>query len=222
MNCRSDGSRKEVVTKMLVKICGLTRPEEADFLNKNDADIAGFVLFFPKSKRNITIERACEIINRLDKRIKTAAVVVAPCAREIKAIADAGFDFIQIHGDIDEDMLALADRCALKVLKAFNVSDMDKYEYFHRRPEIAGYVFDADTPGSGETFDWSLVQRVPRDEKLLILAGGLRSDNVAAAIAAIKPDGVDVSSGVEYDGDVFRGKDKNKIASFISAAKGMF
>lgn len=205
---------------MLVKICGLTRPEEADFLNKNDVDIAGFVLFFPKSKRNITIERAREIVNRLDKSIKTAAVVVTPGVKEIKAIADAGFDFIQIHGDIDDNLLELADRCGLKVLKAFNVSDMDKYEYFHCRPEITGYVFDADVPGSGETFDWSLVQRVPRDEKLLILAGGLRPDNVAAAIAAIKPDGVDVSSGVEYDGDIFRGKDQNKIAAFISAAKG--
>lgn len=204
---------------MLVKICGLTRPEEAEYLNENGADLAGFVLFFPKSKRNITVDRAREIMARLDNGIKTVAVVVAPGATEIKVIAEAGFDYIQIHGDVSGELLQLAAERGLKVLKAFNVADMDKYEYFHSRPEIAGYVFDAAVPGSGQTFDWSLVKDIPRDEKLLILAGGLHPGNVAEAVAALQPDGVDVSSGVEFDGDVFRGKDPDKISEFTEAAK---
>lgn len=204
---------------MLVKICGLTRPEEAEYLNENGADLAGFVLFFPKSKRNITVDRAREIMARLDNGIKTVAVVVAPGATEIKVIAEAGFDYIQIHGDVSGELLQLAAERGLKVLKAFNVSDMDKYEYFHSRPEIAGYVFDAAAPGSGETFDWSLVKDIPRDEKLLILAGGLHPGNVAEAVAALQPDGVDVSSGVEFDGDVFKGKDPEKISMFLKEVK---
>ncbi len=204
---------------MLVKICGLTRPEEAEYLNENGADLAGFVLFFPKSKRNITVDRAREIMARLDKGIKTVAVVVAPGATEIKVIAEAGFDYVQIHGDVSGELLQLAAERGLRVLKAFNVSDMDKYEYFHSRPEIAGYVFDAAVPGSGQTFDWSLVQDIPRDEKLLILAGGLHPGNVAEAVAALQPDGVDVSSGVEFDGDVFNGKDPDKISIFLKEAK---
>lgn len=204
---------------MLVKICGLTRPEEAGYLNENGADLAGFVLFFPKSKRNITVDRAREIMALLDKMIKTVAVVVAPSATEINVIADAGFDLVQIHGDVSGELLQLAAERGLKVLKAFNVSDMDKYEYFHSRPEIVGYVFDAAVPGSGQTFDWSLVKDIPRDEKLLILAGGLHPGNVAEAVAALQPDGVDVSSGVEFDGDVFRGKDPDKISEFTEAAK---
>ena len=204
---------------MMVKICGLTRPEEAAWLNEYGADMAGFVLFFPKSKRNTTIERAREIMARLDDGIKTVAVVVAPSAAEIEAIAEAGFDFMQVHGDISEELLELAAARGLRVLKAFNVSDMENYEYFHGRLEVAGYVFDAAAPGSGQTFDWSLVELLPRDEKLFILAGGLHPGNVAKAAAAVQPDGVDVSSGVEYDGDVFRGKDPEKVAAFIRNAK---
>lgn len=203
----------------MVKICGLTRPEEAEWLNEYGADMAGFVLFFPKSKRNVTIERAREIMARLDYRIGTVAVVVTPLASEIEAIAEAGFDFIQVHGDISDELLEFAVERGLCILKAFNVSDMDKYEHFHERPEIEGYVFDAAAPGSGQTFDWSLVKRLPRDEKLFILAGGLHPGNVAEAAAAVQPDVVDVSSGVEYDGDVFRGKDPEKVAAFIQNLK---
>lgn len=76
---------------------------------------------------------------------------------------------------------------------------MDSYEKYHNDSRIAGYVFDAIEPGSGKTFDWKLVDNIPRDEKLLLLAGGLNPDNVRMAIEAVHPDGVDVSSGVEND-----------------------
>lgn len=204
---------------MIVKICGLTAPEEAEWVSRSGADIAGFVLFFPKSKRNITIGRAQEIMKRLDARVATAAVTVAPGAAEIEDVAAAGFDYIQIHGAVSDDDIRLAASRGLRVLKAFNVSDMAEYERFHSMPEIAGYVFDAQTPGSGRTFDWSLAARVPRDDKLLILAGGLDASNVSDAVAALQPDGVDVSSGVEYPGEVFRGKDPERIAAFIQNAR---
>jgi phosphoribosylanthranilate isomerase len=201
---------------MLVKICGLTRTEEADHLNEYGADLAGFVLFFPKSKRNISIDQAKLIMNKLDTSIKTVAVTVSPTAEQLSEIVSAGFDYVQIHGEITDELLS---DISIPVIKAFNVSDMDKYEYYHSRPEIIGYVFDAQIPGSGTTFDWQLVKNIPRDEKLFILAGGLNPDNVADAVSVLHPDGVDVSSGVEYPGDIFRGKDPELIAEFVRNAK---
>lgn len=216
--------------KIKIKICGLTSPEEAAYLNKNHVDFAGMVLFFPKSRRNISMEQAKEIIKSLDSAIKSVAVVVSPTNEQVCQIADAGFDYIQIHGAIPDstnpyttnpDSTGEADSTAktswdIPILKAFNVSDMDSYESYHNNPRIVGYVFDAQEPGSGKTFDWNLVDNIPRDEKLLLLAGGLNPSNVRTAIQKVHPDGVDVSSGVENDDGY--GKDPDKVDKFVSAA----
>jgi phosphoribosylanthranilate isomerase len=94
---------------------------------------------------------------------------------------------------------------------------MDKYEEYHSCDRIVGYVFDAQVAGSGKTFDWSLVKNIPRDEKIFILAGGLNPDNVGDAIKYLKPDGVDVSSGVENESGNM--KDENKINDFVKAVR---
>lgn len=200
-----------------IKICGLTSPAEARYLNENHVDFAGMVLFFPKSKRNISIEQAMEIMAALDASIKRVAVVVSPSIEQVRQIEAAGFDYVQIHGEIPETETEAEAAIAIPILKAFNVSDMDSYEKYHNDSRIAGYVFDAIEPGSGKTFDWKLVDNIPRDEKLLLLAGGLNPDNVRMAIEAVHPDGVDVSSGVEND----NGADKNpdKIHDFVAAIK---
>ena len=200
-----------------VKICGLTSPAEARYLNENHVDFAGMVLFFPKSKRNISIEQAKEIMAALDASIKRVAVVVSPSIEQIRQIEAAGFDYVQIHGEIPETETEAEAAIAIPILKAFNVSDMDSYEKYHNDSRIAGYVFDAIEPGSGKTFDWKLVDNIPRDEKLLLLAGGLNPDNVRMAIEAVHPDGVDVSSGVENDDKA--GKNPDKIHDFVAAVK---
>ena len=199
---------------MKIKICGLTEPKEAAYLNAYGADFAGFVLYYPKSKRNNAIARAEEIMGKLKPSIKRVAVVVSPTEAQIREISQAGFDYIQIHGTLDENLLSAIP---LPVLRAFNVKDMAKYAKYGRHRQIAGYVFDAAEPGSGSTFDWNILQQVPRDGKLLFLAGGLHPGNVAQAIRAVRPDGVDVSSGVEYQ--EMPGKDPDKIKKFISAAR---
>ena len=221
-----------------IKICGLTSPAEARFLNENHVDFAGMVLFFPKSKRNISIEQAKEIMAALDTSIKRVAVVVSPSIEQIRQIEAAGFDYVQIHGEIPQtdslyktnpdstDHTSHMETCNsgnpqnvihIPILKAFNVSDMDSYEKYHNDSHIAGYVFDAIEPGSGKTFDWRLVDNIPRDEKLLLLAGGLNPGNVRMAIEAVHPDGVDVSSGVENDDGA--GKNPEKIHDFVAAVK---
>ncbi|MBQ7432010.1 MAG: phosphoribosylanthranilate isomerase [Lachnospiraceae bacterium] len=199
---------------MKIKICGLTSSLEAVYLNEQQIDFAGMVLFFPKSKRNITIAQAKEIMKALRPEIQKVAVVVSPDLQEVREIEAAGFDYIQIHGELTEELLS---EIHLPILKAFNVTDMSRYEQYHQCEKIAGYVFDACEPGSGKTFDWSLVQQIPGDEKLLLLAGGLHAGNVAEAIRYVHPDGVDVSSGVEKSGGC--GKDPKKIKAFVDMVR---
>lgn len=194
----------------MIKVCGLTEVREAEYLNRFKIDFAGFVLFFPKSKRNISIEKAEEIMKHLDKNIKKTAVVVSPAKEQIIDICNSGFDYIQIHGKIEEEVLKMAQ---IPVLKAFNVDDMDEFKMYSSNEKIAGYLFDAAEPGSGRTFDWDILSQIERDGKLFILAGGLNPDNVRKAVAAVNPDMVDVSSGVEND-DGF-GKDILKIEKFV-------
>lgn len=199
---------------MKIKICGLTKAEEAESLNQNQVDFAGIVLFYPKSKRNTSPDTAAEIIKTLDPRIKKVAVVVSPGMKEVQAIQALGFDYIQIHGTVSGEVLSSIQ---IPILKAFNISDMDQYDSFCGNPKVAGYVFDAQEPGSGKTFDWKLVRQIPHDEKILLLAGGLTPENVRDAIDCVHPDGVDVSSGVEYSDRP--GKDPKKIDRFVKAVR---
>lgn len=199
---------------MIVKICGITDVEETEYLNENNVDMAGMVLYFPKSKRNITLEKAKEIMASLNENIKKVAVVVSPSIEQVKSIENAGFDFVQIHKDLPD---GLFNETLIDVLKAFNVNNLEELGKYKNIENIKGYVFDAPTYGSGETFDWSLLNNIKRDDKLFILAGGLNGDNVRDGIKAVQPDGVDVSSGVENDNGV--GKSREKIREFVMAAK---
>lgn len=198
---------------MRIKICGLTNLKDAEYLNKYKVDYAGFVLFYEKSRRNLTIEQARPVMDALDEGIRKVAVTVSPTAAQVRAVKEAGFDLIQIHGSLQPGVL----EAGIPVLKAFNIDDMDRFPYYQSRPEIAGYVFDAKEPGSGRAFDWNLLKSLPRDGKLFFLAGGLSAENVAQAIACVRPDGVDVSSGVEAEGR--KGKDPAKMEAFVRAVR---
>lgn len=205
---------------MRIKICGLTDVREAEYLNRNHVDYAGFVLFYEKSKRNLTIEQAKPIMDALEPEIRKVAVTVQPTLDQVRRIKAAGFDYVQIHGVPEEsefgEILAL-----MPVLKAFNLTDLDRFAEYEKCDNIKGYVFDAAEPGSGKTFDWNLLKKLPRGEKLFLLAGGLCPENVAEAIRIVRPDGVDVSSGVEYpakkaeEGVSAGRKDPDRIDAFV-------
>ena len=214
------------MTDMKIKICGITNEKEADYLNDNKVDFAGFV-FYEKSKRNITIDKARLIMNRLDSNIKKVAVMVSPTLEEVIDKEDDGFDVIQIHGEIDE---AILDRTRKKVWCAINLSDEeydDKMRWLmglkpNQYRKITGIVIDSKNFGSGQTFDWQqnidkLESKVFKD-KTFILAGGLNPDNVGEAISILHPDIVDVSSGVEASVDKV-GKEKRLIDDFVLAVK---
>lgn len=198
-----------------VKICGITSAREIEYINKYKPDYAGFVMFFPKSKRNIDSKKAKELLSNLAKSVKSVAVTVSPSIEQINMAKECGFDYVQIHGNVENSLLK---NSPLPVIRAFNVSDINRLDEYRSIENIVGYLFDSALPGSGNTFDWTLLDRLPRDKnKLFILAGGLTPDNIAEAIAQVKPDAVDVSSGVENDNG--SGKSKDKIRDFIRLAK---
>lgn len=197
-----------------VKICGITTLDDVEYLNEFKPDFAGFVMFFSKSKRNIDENKAKKLLACLDSSIKSVAVMVSPTMEQIKTAEDCGFDYVQIHGEVEDKILAGSP---LPVLRAFNVSDIDNFPRYSKIDNIKGYVFDSQNYGSGKTFDWTLLDKLPRDGKLFILAGGLDPQNVALAIKTVKPDGVDVSSGVENDNG--QGKSRDKVKMFINNAK---
>lgn len=201
----------------LIKICGITSEEEVGYIAKAGIDYAGFVLFFPKSKRNLSLECAKKLIAKLPAGVISVAVTVSPTKEQVEAVVEAGFLAIQIHGKIEDSVIT---SCRIPVFKAFNVSDMDAFSHYEEMDEVAGFVMDAAVPGSGKTFDWDLLQKLPSTEKQVLLAGGLNPDNVGEALTACagKIDGVDTSSGVERaDGN---GKSKERIEAFVRTVRG--
>lgn len=198
-----------------IKICGLMSAEDAELAGKSGADFGGVVMFFPKSHRNTDAEKASEIVSVLKENgTVPVAVTVEPDSEQIEIIKSCGFEYIQIHGKVDKE---LVEKSPLPVIKAFNVKDIDMYETYAGCANIEGYVFDAAEPGSGRTFDWDIVSKLRNDGRMKMLAGGLTSQNVAEAINAVRPDCVDISSGVENDDRT--GKDAGKIKEFVSAVK---
>ena len=211
-----------------VKICGLTRIEEAAYLNEAAADYAGFV-FYPKSKRNLSIPQAKQIMKELSPSIKRVAVLVSPRAEEIKEIEEAGFDIIQIHKELYPETYAAAQKPLWRALNIANAKELKEQKtgaegsgqnsLAEEDPEkkIAAYLIDGENFGSGQTFDWSAAERIREfvGESAFILAGGLNPDNIEEAIRLFTPDIVDVSSGVEGKS----GKDREKILEFVRKAR---
>ena len=197
-----------------IKICGITSSDDIEIINNVLPEYAGFVMFFPKSKRNITPQRASLLLNLLDSRIKSVAVTVNPTPAQISTAKSCGFDYVQIHGEASDDVII---NSPLPILKAFNVSDICDFERYADLPNVRGFVFDANSPGSGKTFDWSILKNIPRNDKLFILAGGLNEQNVCKAIDMARPDAVDVSSGVESDTPPL--KDAQKVENFVHVVR---
>ena len=193
-----------------IKICGFTDPKEAAFISYPYVSYMGMVLFFEKSKRNISLETAKAIMRAADPRIRKVAVVVSPTVEQAKDIEKAGFDFLQVHGVLREDVLI---ETAIPIIRAYNGGAGEEAE----NPRICAYLFDAAEPGSGKAFDWKMLAEKKRT-KPWFLAGGLTAGNVGKAISLIHPDVVDVSSGVEYTDR--KGKDPEKIAAFVRAVQG--
>lgn len=197
-----------------VKICGLKNQTDIKCINTLSPDFAGFVMFFEKSLRNISPEKAQELLALLDKNIKSVAVTVSPTEEQLEQIHTLGFDYVQIHGKISEKLLS---ECKTPVIRAINVSGIESIGDIENLDNVKGILFDSAVPGSGQGFDWTLLKKLPKNQKMLFLAGGLTADNVAAAICQVHPYAVDVSSGVELSDK--SGKDFELVRTFIENAR---
>lgn len=197
-----------------VKICGLKNQTDIKCINTLSPDFAGFVMFFEKSHRNISVQTAQELLALLDKNIKSVAVTVSPTEEQLEQIYNLGFDYVQIHGNITDEVLK---NSKTPIIRAINVSGTDSLTDLDNYKNVKGILFDSAVPGSGQGFDWTLLKKLPKTDKMLFLAGGLTADNVAAAICQVHPYAVDVSSGVELADK--SGKDYQLVQEFIKNAK---
>ena len=195
-----------------IKICGLSRPCDIDYVNEAAPDYIGFILHFPKSRRNIAPEQAAALRARLSPGIRAAGVFVdQPVATILETAETAGLDVIQLHGRDDGAYIAaLKERTSLPVWKAFRVRSAEDLAAALACP--ADEVLLDNGYGTGETFDWTLAGGFGRP---FLLAGGLTPENIPDAVRTLRPKLVDISSGVETDGY----KDREKILAAVAAAR---
>lgn len=207
---------EEIIKIPKIKICGITEEREAEFLNEGKADYAGMV-FYEKSRRNISFTRAEKLIRRLHTDMVKVAVSVNPDLEFAKEAAQKGFDLLQVHGNLAKEV---RENSPLPLWRAVNITDLKTLHAFFEEEEregtekITGYVADGSGYGGGRPFDWKGLGGQVRAQikgKQMILAGGLTEQNVKEGIRCFMPDVVDVSSGVEEEGK----KSKSKITMFI-------
>src|SRR3954451_8570313 len=206
---------------MHVKICGITRLEDAELAAELGAWGIGFILW-PKSARNADPAVAAGIAPVLRRRLGTGGVCVNQPLDEIERFADTiGLSHIQLHGDEGPSFCAaVAQRTGAKVIKAVRVahaSDLRELQRFHTDYHLLDTAQHGQYGGTGRTWDWSLLTRRKAGIPFL-LAGGLNAENVADAIVATRPWAVDVSSGVESEPGV---KDPEKLHALFAAVESV-
>ncbi len=199
-----------------IKICGITRPEDARMAVELGADAIGLVFYAP-SPRSIGPEQARAIIAAISPFVTIVGLFVDPAPEQVESVLRrCSLGLLQFHGDEAPDFCR---GFGLPYIKAARVgTDADLVQYLSRYHAAQGWLLDAYHDqlygGTGESFDWKLI---PRDlARPVILSGGLTPDNVGAAVRQVGPWAVDVSSGVESAKGV---KDAAKIAAFIAGVK---
>ncbi|MDR4518769.1 MAG: phosphoribosylanthranilate isomerase [Nitrosomonas sp.] len=199
-----------------VKICGITRVEDAMSAVNLGADAIGFV-FWPESVRYVTPQKASEISSKIPAFINTVGVYVNPERDWVLETASiVKLSLLQFHGDEEPEF---CEQFSLPYIKAIRVKDgVDLLQYANRYNTAKGLLLDTyakNMPGgTGHVFDWGLIPRyLPLP---VILSGGLSAENVAAAIQQVRPWAVDVSSGVEAVKGI---KDQGKISAFMQGVR---
>lgn len=198
----------------LVKICGITRPEDAVLACREGAGAVG-LNFWRGSKRFVEDSRAREILAAVAPGVLKVGVFVNPHPLAVgESISELGLDLVQFHGD--ESAAAWMELAGDKIIRAIRVSgESSLAEAKGWNPRY--FLYDASSEGyggSGKKAPWPIVAAGAR--RPFLLAGGLDALNVADAIAAVRPDGVDVSSGVESSPGI---KDAVKVVAFIANAR---
>ena len=208
---------------LIIKICGIKTEAVLNAAIEAGADMVGF-MHFPRSPRHLELDPIGELISLARGRVETCVVLVNPDNTLVAQVAALGPDWIQLHGpETPHRVEAIRDEAGIAILKACSIATAEDVAAVASFAECADRLLldakppkDATRPGGmGQTFDWSLLKAL--DPELgFMLSGGLTPDNVAAAIAAVRPFGVDVSSGVETAPGV---KDPKLVRAFIERAR---
>ena len=197
-----------------IKLCGMFRDEDIDYVNEAMPDYIGFIVMFPKSHRNIDLETALRLKKRLSPEIKSVAVSVdAPIEKFAEFAQSGAADMLQLHGSENAEYISnlrkLTDVPLIKAVKVTEFSDILKAQEL----DVDYLLLDSGT-GTGKAFDHSLIDR-SRITKPFFLAGGLTPENVREAATRVKPYGVDMSSGIETE----KLKDREKILAAVRAVR---
>jgi phosphoribosylanthranilate isomerase len=199
-----------------VKICGITRIEDATAAARAGADAIGLV-FEPKSPRYVKPDQAQAIMRALPPFVTVVGLFVNAAPDTVETVLNrVPLDLLQFHGDETPEQCRRYHRPYIKAIHMR--ADVNLHDQAHRYADAEGLLLDTAAAnvagGSGQTFDWSLVPADPG--KPVILAGGLTPENVAEAVRKVRPFAVDVSSGVEQSKGI---KDAQKISAFIEAVR---
>lgn len=199
-----------------VKICGITSVADALTAAEAGADMIG-LMFYEGSPRHITIAQAAEISRSLSPFVLKVGVFVNPEeAQVMEAISACGLNLLQFHGDEPSDFCTQFGLMSVKALRVQNAESIAALENYQTDAFLLDAYSKSGLGGTGEKFNWDLAVEARKFNKPIFLAGGLTPENVAAAVAQVRPFAVDVSSGVESTPGK---KDAAKVRAFITAAK---
>jgi indole-3-glycerol phosphate synthase/phosphoribosylanthranilate isomerase len=209
-------------SRVAVKICGITSVDDGLMAARAGADAVGLVLW-PGSRRAVDPDTARAIADAMPPLVQRVGVFVDPSLDEVAlAVEEIGLDAVQLHGDETPEFCRAVGARVLKALRVgagFDASSLDAWS-----GAAAGILLDTrvdgpDAPpgGTGRAFDWALARPARDHAAFLVLAGGLTAQNVAEAVAVVRPDAVDVSSGVEF---AQGRKDPALVRAFVRAARG--
>ena len=200
---------------VFVKICGITNEEDALLAIAMGADALGFV-FAPGSRRQVHVDQAHEIVRRLPNGTVTVGVFRDERPeRVIEIVNTVGLTGAQLHGREPLSEVRWIRQRAKFVIQAFTAGDPNLASAANGPADVI--LVDSPDAGSGQLFDWKLAEGAPGGVRLMV-AGGLNSDNVGAAIRRLRPWGVDVSTGVEASPGR---KDARKLRKFIQEARAV-
>lgn len=198
-----------------IKLCGMMRENDIFAVNELNPEYVGFI-FWDKSFRNLTYDRARQLKGLLSNSIDAVGVFVDADINFISLLANDGIiDLIQLHGSEDEEYIRTLRKVipvGTKIIKAFKVTNDE--EVASAVASIADFILFDPGKGSGNTFNWELIKDV---ERPYFLAGGLNTENIREAMEYLHPFAVDVSSGIETD----RNKDVTKMKKFVSTVRSI-
>lgn len=196
-----------------IKICGLFRPCDIEYINRTMPDWCGFIINFPRSHRSLTPEQVRKLRRNLDGAVTPVGVFVDQPVEIVAALLNEGtISIAQLHGHEDPAYITALRKAApgCTVWKAFKIRAPEDLEAANASP--ADLVLLDNGYGTGESFDWALADGIARP---YLLAGGLTPENIPQAIKQLHPYGLDISSGVETD----KQKDSDKIQAAVAAAR---